>query len=219
MSSCTLWVMPQDFNKWKTLLRYISVASFISIVFVVVKVFCIDWRFLGPYSPKYCSILLKFWPEVVPNKTNTVLEKSFEILNFSLNGRHVKFTVLFHFAAQCTAGKPKIMLKIKIFTKTGSLRISNSISTRSQKNHRVLVKLNKKTFFGPKLGLNCPLWLRQGVIINSHIVYNENIPLHVLGAKFQFLCICSFCLYLEESLRVFGLQPNCAHFGGFWSNN
>ena len=140
-------------------------------------------------------------------------------MNFSLNGRHVKFTVLFHFEAPCTAGKPKILLKIKIFAKTTSLGISNSISTRSQKNHRILVKLNKKAFFGSKLGLNCPLWLRQRVIRNSHIVYNGNIPLHVLGAKFQFLCICSFWLYLEEALRVFGLGPDCAHFGGFWSNN
>ena len=30
------------------------------------------WRFLGPYFPKYCSILLKFSPELVSNKINTV---------------------------------------------------------------------------------------------------------------------------------------------------
>ena len=61
--------------------RYISLVSFISIAFVVVKlkyfkVFYIDsasmkcnfWVFLGPYSPKYCSVLLKVWPGVVSNK-------------------------------------------------------------------------------------------------------------------------------------------------------
>ena len=45
MPSYTLRVTPQDFATWNTLLRYISVAIFISIASVVVKlkkVFCID---------------------------------------------------------------------------------------------------------------------------------------------------------------------------------
>ena len=81
--SYTLWVTPQDFSKWKTLLRYISAVSFINIAYAVVelksfKVFRINsatlfgfwglmkpfWGFWDSYSPKYCSILLKFWPEV-----------------------------------------------------------------------------------------------------------------------------------------------------------
>ena len=171
MSSCTFWVMPQDFSKWKTLLRYISVASFICIAFVVVilkifKFFLIDstsmkWPllgFLGPFSPKYCSILLKFWPKVVSNKAKRVFEKSFKILNFSVNRRHPKFTVLFHFGGQCSAGKPKILLKTKIVAKTASLGISNSISPRSKKNHRI-AKLNKKNcFFGGGWGqIGCKL--------------------------------------------------------------
>ena len=41
--------------------------------------------FLGAYSPNYCLILLRFWAEVSSNETNTVFEKSFRILNFSLN--------------------------------------------------------------------------------------------------------------------------------------
>ena len=46
-----LWVIPQDFAKWKTLLRYISMVSFISIAFVVeklriFKVFHIDSAFM-----------------------------------------------------------------------------------------------------------------------------------------------------------------------------
>ena len=71
--------------------------------------------FWGPYSPKYCSILLKFWPEVFSNDTNTVFEKSFRTLHFWSNGTHPKFTVLVHFGAQCTAGKPKILLKNQNF--------------------------------------------------------------------------------------------------------
>ena len=35
------------------------------------------------------------------------------------------------------------------------------------------IKQKRKFFFGPKLGLNCPLWLRQRVIRNSHIVNNR----------------------------------------------
>ena len=68
--------------------------------------------FLGSYLSKYCSIFLKFWPELVSNKTNTVFK------NLS------KFWILFHFGAQFTAGKPKMLLKTKISAKTTSLGIS-----------------------------------------------------------------------------------------------
>ena len=37
LPTCNLWVMPQDFAKWKTFLRYISAVSFIRIAFVVLK--------------------------------------------------------------------------------------------------------------------------------------------------------------------------------------
>ena len=110
--------MPQDFTKWKWHVSSVSVASFISIAFVVVKlkiskVFCIDstsnemalfWALAPPNIVQSCW---NFDQRLsVSNKTNRVFEKSFKILNFSLNGRHPKFTVLFHFGAQCTAGKP-----------------------------------------------------------------------------------------------------------------
>ena len=62
MPSYTLLYTPEDFAKWNTLLRYISVVTFIRIACVVVKlkVFCIEsgWNspsfgdFLGPYSHK-----------------------------------------------------------------------------------------------------------------------------------------------------------------------
>ena len=160
--------------------------------------------FLGPYSPKYCSILLKFWPEIVSNKTNTVFKKSFKILNFSLYGRHPKFTVLFDFGVQFTAGIRKILLKTKITAKSASLRISNNLIPKSQKNHRILLKLNKKTFFRAKLGLNCPLWPHQGVIWYSHLIYNKNISLHVMDVSFQFLCIFWFRTQLGSFSGVLG---------------
>ena len=61
MPSYTLWVTPQDFAKWNTLLRYIFVVRFISVAFVVVKlkifkVFRIDsafikWPLLKGFGP------------------------------------------------------------------------------------------------------------------------------------------------------------------------
>ena len=53
---------------------------------------------------------------------------------------HPKFTFLVHCGAQLTAGKPKILLKTKTSAKTASLGISNNVSPRYQKNHRILVK-------------------------------------------------------------------------------
>ena len=89
----------------------------------------------------------------------TLLKESFEILNFSINRRHPKFTVLVLFRAQFTTGKPKILLKTKIITKTTSLGISNSVRSRTQKNHRILVILNKKeTFVWAQTGSTLPLF-------------------------------------------------------------
>ena len=131
MSSCTLWVTLQDFAKWKTL-RCIFVISFISIAFVVVKLkffklFGIDSAsmkpFLGFFWPFFPKILFSF-AEILTRGGlqlvfgNTEFEKYFNILYFSSNGRHPKFTVLFHFGGQFTAGKPKILLKPKISAKT-----------------------------------------------------------------------------------------------------
>ena len=73
---------------------------------------------VGLYSPKYCLILLKSWPEVVYNKTNRVFEKFFKILNFGSNEIQPKFTVLDNFGAQFTTRKLKILLKSKISPKT-----------------------------------------------------------------------------------------------------
>ena len=132
--------------------------------------------FLGPYSPKYCLILLKIWPEVATNKTNTMFEKSFKMLNFDLNGTHPKCTVLVHFEAQFTVVKPKILPKTKISAKTEPLGIINNVSTNSQKNHIILA----------------PMGLCQMLITNSLIAYNRTIHLYFLDVKFQSLIICCF---------------------------
>ena len=143
--SYTLWVMPQDFAKWKTSLRYTFVLSFINIAYAVVRLKMLEvfpfrfsiqematcWGFLDSFSPKYCSTLLKFSPEIVFNKVNIVLEKSLLILHFGSNETHPKFTDLVHFGAQFTPGKPKILLKTKISANTESSLISNNVSTRT----------------------------------------------------------------------------------------
>ena len=94
----------------------------------------------------------------------------------------------------------KYCSRTKVFAKTASVEISNRVSPRSQKNHRILVKLI------------CPQRPCQRLIRYSRIVYNGTISLPVLDAQFHFLCICCSRLYLEEALRVFGLGPNCTHF-------
>ena len=144
MLSYSLWVTPKDFAKWKILLKYIPVVSVISIAFVVVKlsifkVFCINsasmkWLLLGALAPP--NIVQPCW-------------------NFDQRLSPVRQT-------QCLKNPSifwilaKILLKTKISAKTKSLGLSNSVSPRSQKNHSILAKSNKKTFFWPKLSLNCP---------------------------------------------------------------
>ena len=153
-----------DFVNWKILLRYSFVACFISTGYAVVKfkVFLLihhPWKgpflgFLALNSPKYCSILMKWW-EVATNKTNTVFQKSFKLLNFGSNGTRPKFTVLVHFGAQFTARKQKILLKTRTCAKTTyrptPLGISINVSLRSQKNHVILTKVNKKIFLGTQI--------------------------------------------------------------------
>ena len=183
---CSLWevfCLPSN-TPYESLARfckmkYIFVVNFISIAFVVVKLKIFKFFYTttsesmkgrllgggrgwgsgggwGPFSPKYSSILLKFWPEVVSNKINTVWTIIQNFAYFGSNGTRLKFTVLFTFGAQFTAGKPKILLKTKIFAKTKSLGISNNVSPRSQKNYRILVKLSKKYFLGGQIGSKSP---------------------------------------------------------------
>ena len=97
--------------------------------------------------------------------------------------------------------KTTTLVKTKISAKTTSQRKS-----QVPQNHRFFCKIKQnKFFFGSKLGLNFPLWSRQRVIRNLHIVYYRNISLNVLDAKFQFLFIFCSHFYLEEALRFPGL--------------
>ena len=105
---------------------------------------------LPPAPPKFDSSLLKFWPEVISYQTKTISKQSFKIKCLSRNGTYPKLKVLVHFAAQF---KPEIMPKTKIFPETTSLWILNNTSTRSQINHRILIKLIKKIHFWGKNGL------------------------------------------------------------------
>ena len=105
---------------------------------------------LCPFSPKYGTSLLKFRPEVVSHKTMTVYKQSFKIKCLRQNKMYPKLKVLVHFWAQFTPGKPKILPKTRIFPETTSLWLSNNTSTRSQINHRILIKLIKKIHFGGK---------------------------------------------------------------------
>ena len=113
-----------------------------------------------------------------------MFEKSFKILKFDSNGMQLKFTVWF--TVYCW--KTKNIAKNQIFAKIASLGIINNVSPSSQKNQRILEKLSLKTFFGPKLGLHCPPWVKVS-LTNSHIAYNWTIHLYFLDVRFQLLCL------------------------------
>ena len=105
------------------------------VVAVAVVVFCFFVLFcfcrggggvLGPFSPKYGPIFLKFWPEVISDKAK---QRHFmnNLLKFcwSRNKTYPKFTVLVHFwLSQIIPWKRKILLKVKTFQKTTSSGIS-----------------------------------------------------------------------------------------------
>ena len=95
--------------------------------------------FLGPFSPKYCRNLLKFWPEVIHHKKTTVYEQSCKIMSLRGNGAYPKFTVLVQFWVQFTLGKFKTMPKTNIFPETASLELSNNASSRSHTDLTILV--------------------------------------------------------------------------------
>ena len=146
-----MWLWNLKFSKFFVLIQY-------------------PWNrdFLGPYSPKYCLILPKLWPEVISSKKSIVFGKSFKILNFGSNGIQLKFTVFVHFGDQFTNRKPKILLKPKISAKTASLGIVNNVSPRSQKNHRTLRKLSQKTFFWAQIWSKLPPWVKGSSHKCSH---------------------------------------------------
>ena len=169
------------------------------------------WPLLGGFGP--------LLPQILFNLAEILTRNSVSIRKTQCLKNPSKFWILaqmertqsLHFCyilgPNLQPGNQKILLKTNISVKTTSLGISNNISPRSQKSHWILVKLSKKTFFGPKLGLNCRLGPNQMVIWNSHIAYNRTIHPYFLDAKFQLLRICCFWLYLEETTLFLVQDP------------
>ena len=108
---------------------------------------------LNTFSPKYRTSLLKFRPEVVSHKKKTVSKQSFKIMCLSGNETYPKLKVLVRFWVQFTPEKPKLLPKTRIIPETTSLWLSNNAGTRPKINHRILIKLIKKIYFGGKNGL------------------------------------------------------------------
>ena len=105
------------------------------------------WGLVGPFSPKYCSNLLKFGPEVVHHETKSVCEQCFKIVNLNTKGTYPKFSFFDHFWAQFTPGKRIILTKTKFFPETTTFRLSDDTSPKSQINRRILIKIIKDTHF------------------------------------------------------------------------
>ena len=126
----------------------------------------------------------------------------------------LKFTVSVHFGAQFTAGKPKILIKTKISAKTASLGIINNASPRSQKNHRILGKLCLKTFFGPKLSLNCHLGSKDHSQILTEPIIGPAIYAFWISS-FSFWVFAVFDFSQTKPLRFSSSGPIFAHFWVF----
>ena len=155
----------------------------------------IFWCFFGCASPlNIATSLLKFLPEVVSHKTKRVSKQSFKIKCLSGNGTYPKLKVLVHFWAQFTPGKPKILPKTRIFPETTSLWLLNNTSTRSQINHRILIKLIKKIHFWGKYGFfkvkNRPVNKNQEVRGQIRTTFSE-APISGLTIGQNFFCCSS----------------------------
>ena len=134
------------------------------------------WGFHSSFSPKDSSNLLKFGPEVVHRETKSVYEQCFKIMNLSTNGTYPKFSFLDNFWAQFTPGKQIILPKNQIFPRNYILSTirwhKSQVPDKSENSYK---NYQKYPFFGPKMGLNCPLGPAQGVKTNSQIAYHGTI--------------------------------------------
>ena len=146
--------------------KHIAVVSFISAAFVVVNLkiwkclrddaASMNWPLLRSFwalSPANMSrICWNFDLRYVFHKTKTVSKQSFKIKCLSGNKTYPKLMVLVHFRAHFPPENPKYCQKPNFFPETASLWLSNNTSPRSQINHRILIKLIKKThFFWPNM--------------------------------------------------------------------
>ena len=106
-------------------------------------------EFLGPFSPIFDPILLKFWPEVISDKAKqrqfmTNLPKFCLIIS----GTYPKFTVLVYFFGwtKFYPLKTQILLKVKTFQKTTSSGISNDTSPMPQNFFQIMFFVIKNSF-------------------------------------------------------------------------
>ena len=125
-------------------------------------------------------------------------------MSFGSYRTHQTFTVLVHFGVQFTAGKPKILLTTKISAKTISLGISNNVSPRPKKNHRILIKLSESNILCTQIGFKMSPWGHTKVSHrNSSIAYNRTIHLYFLNVKFEVLSFFCSRLYPEKITTYF----------------
>ena len=109
-------------------------------------------RFLGPFSCKYDSSLLKFQPKVCLHNTKRVSEQSFNITYLSRNETYPKLTVLVHFWAQFPPERNQNIAKNQNFFQKlppYNYQITQSqVPEKSQNSY----KMNfKKKFGGPNM--------------------------------------------------------------------
>ena len=134
------------------------------------------WGFLGSFSPKFGLNLLKFRPDVVYHKRKTFCEQCFKIKCLSTNGTYPNFSVLVHFLGPIYPRKNENIAKNQSFPRNYILRaIQQRKSQVPDKSQNSFKNYQKNRFFGPKMGVNCPLGWNQRVETNCHIAYNRTI--------------------------------------------
>ena len=136
------------------------------------------------YTPKFCQ-MKDIWKTFIKIYDKHSAWKILLKFKFCFKWNAPKVYSFGPFWDPITAGKPKILLKTKISAKTASLEIYSNVSPSSQIIHRILVKLSKKPFFGPKLGVNCPNEAVPKGITNSHKAYNRTTDIYFLDVTFQ----------------------------------
>ena len=107
--------------------------------------------FLGLVSPKYYSSLLKFWLRTTSFIRQRHCLNNLSKLSILVETRHTHSWLFWSiFGSNLPPENPKYYQKPKYFSETASLWLSNNTNSRSQINHRILIKLIKINIFGDK---------------------------------------------------------------------
>ena len=151
------------------------------------------WAFLGPNSPKYGLILLKFAPQLLFMGSKTVFEEFFENSNFYRNRTYPKFALFFSF---CPTLRLFFSMKEAEIDKTKMLGGPNYAIGLS-KNHKIKA-------------LSCPNFSRKIRLLLSYFgrfLVKKGAWSHFKGLELKFdLPYCSLTIVGHVSVQKVWFQ-------------